>query len=79
VFGKGQKEGMLPLRGPILSSEAGLLLPTELPHVGRLPEPDDFLIYPVDRRAAGNGPEGQRIYSCTGRPKDRISMPAIHR
>lgn len=78
VFGKGQKERIIPLRGPI-AAELGLLLSTDLPHVGRLPEPDDFLIYPVDRRAGGKGPEGQTIWTRHGRPKDRISMPAIHR
>ena len=78
VFGKGQKERVIPLRGPILS-ELGLLLVTELPHVGRLPEPDDYLVYPVDRRADGKGPEGQIVWAFHGRPKDRISMPAIHR
>jgi len=78
VFGKGQKERVIPLRGPILA-ELGLLMVTELPHVGRLPEPDDHLVYPVDRRADGKGPEGQIVWSFHGRPKDRISMPAIHR
>lgn len=78
VFGKGRKERIIPLRGPILA-ELGLLLSAELPFVGRLAEPDDFLIYPVDRRADGKGSEGQIVWSHTGRPKDRISMPAIHR
>jgi len=78
VFGKGQKERVFPLRGPILA-ELRLYLSVDLPHVGRLPEPDDFLIYPVDRRAMGKGPEGQMVYDFFGRPKDRISMPAIHR
>ena len=78
VFGKGQKERVIPLRGPIVG-ELGLLPVTELPYVGRLPEPDDFLVYPVDRRAEGKGPEGQIVWAFHGRPKDRISMPAIHR
>lgn len=78
VFGKGQKEAVLPLRGPIVA-ELGLLLAADLPHVGRAPEQDDFLIYPIDRRADGKGAEGQMTWSARGRPKDRISMPAIHR
>lgn len=78
VFGKGQKERLMPLRGPILA-EIDLYRSIDLPGVGRPPEPDDYLIYPIDRRAAGKGSEGQMVYVFHGRPKDRISMPAIHR
>ena len=51
----------------------------DLPHVGRPPEPDDFLVYPSDRRATGYGHDGQHMFAYYGRPKDRISMRAIHR
>ena len=78
VFGKGQKERRLPLRGPVLA-EHGLLLSADLPHVGRPPEPDDYLLYPVDRRAIGKGPEGEMRYRRTGRPKDHPSPQAVHR
>jgi integrase len=78
IYGKGRKERVIPLRGPAVA-ELRLLLVTELPHVGRPPEPDDYLLYPVDRRAHGKGPEGQMIYVHVGRPKDRLSMPALHR
>jgi hypothetical protein len=40
VFGKGQKERLMPLRGPILE-ELHLLLSFDLPHVPRPPEGDD--------------------------------------
>ncbi len=41
VYGKGRKERILPLRGPVLA-ELRLFLSTDLPHVRRPPEPDDF-------------------------------------
>lgn len=78
VFGKGQKEAVLPLRGPILA-ELGLLLVADLPYVGRPPEPDDYLVYPVDRRASGYGPEGQHTFAFSGRPKDRIALNTLHK
>jgi integrase len=78
VFGKGQKERLLPLRGPILA-ELRLLLLSDLPHVGRLPEADDYLLYPLDRRALGKGSEGQLRYAMRARPKDRPSPQAVHR
>ena len=46
VHGKGQKERLLPLRGPILI-ELRSLLSTELPHLRRRPEGDDYLLYPI--------------------------------
>jgi integrase/recombinase XerC len=48
VRGKGRKERVLPLRGPVLA-ELRLFLSTDLPHVGRPPEPDDYLLYPTKR------------------------------
>src|SRR5438445_8326972 len=45
VYGKGRKERVLPLRGPVLA-ELRLFLSTDLPHVRRPPEPDDFSALP---------------------------------
>lgn len=78
ILGKGRKERIIPLRGPA-AAELRLLLVTDLPAVGRTPEPDDFLIYPVKRRAAGRGSEGQAVWVRVGCPKQKISMPALHR
>lgn len=78
VFGKGQKERELPL-GDAMLVELRLYLTADLPQLGRPPEPDDYLLYPVDRRAAGWGPEGQMTYRRIPRPKDRPSPQAIHR
>jgi integrase len=63
----------------LVLTELRLYLSADLPAVGRPPEPDDYLIYPIDRRAVGRGQEGQVIWERIGRPKDSISMPAIHR
>jgi hypothetical protein len=57
VFGKGRKERLLPLRGPILA-ELRLLLATDLPHLGRLPEGDDYLLYPIRVFASGKHAPG---------------------
>jgi len=38
VYGKGQKERVLPLRGPVVA-ELHLFLSTDLPYIGRPPEP----------------------------------------
>jgi integrase/recombinase XerD len=78
VFGKGQKERVLPLRGPILD-ELRLCLTVELPHMDRPPQGDDYLLYPVDRRAGGKGPEGQIAWVYHARPKDRPSPQRAHR
>jgi site-specific recombinase XerD len=48
VFGKGQKSRVIPLRGRIvLEIERYLIEP--LPLLGRVPEPDDFILYPEKR------------------------------
>jgi integrase/recombinase XerC len=78
VRGKGQKERILPLRGPILA-ELRLLLSTDLPHVGRPPEGDDFLLYPVKKLADGKGSEGQIVWGFHAYPKKRPSPQAVHR
>ncbi len=79
VFGKGKKERLLPLHGPILV-ELKRALEVDLPHVGRPPQADDYLLYPVDRRADGKTPDGRGIaWSHTGRPKDKPSPQSVHR
>lgn len=80
VRGKGQKERLLPLRGPILA-ELRLFLSTDLPNVSpaRPPQGDDYLLYPIRRYAAGKGSEGQMVYRFVGFPKDRPSPQAVHR
>jgi integrase/recombinase XerC len=77
VFGKGQKERILPLP-PLMLAELKLALSADLPHVGRPPEPDDYLVYPTDRRACGKGSEGQIQWRLSGRPKDRASGKVVH-
>jgi integrase/recombinase XerD len=78
VYGKGRKERLLPLRGPILA-ELRLLLSTDLPHVGRPPQGDDYLLYPVKTLAAGKGTEGQLLRRPVASPKTRPSPQAVHR
>ena len=50
VYGKGRKERVLPLRGPVLA-ELQLFLSSDLPHVGRPPEADDYLLLSRRRRS----------------------------
>jgi integrase len=83
VFGKGQKERRLPLRGPALA-ECQLMLTVDLPHLGRPPEPDDYLRddaavavlaavpAPLDFRGLGAQPERP-----TGRNVS-IALPRVH-
>jgi integrase/recombinase XerC len=78
VRGKGQKERILPLKGPILI-ELRLFLSSDLPHVGRPPQGDDFLLYPVRTLAAGKGAEGQLRRVMVAEPKKRPSPQAVHR
>lgn len=78
VFGKGQKERVLPLRGPILT-ELRLFLSADLPHVGRPPQGDDYLLYPVRWLATGKGSEGQALRERQGEPKKHPSAQAVHR
>jgi integrase len=78
VLGKGQKERVLPLRGPILA-ELRLALASDLPHVGRPPQGDDYLLYPIRRYADGKGIEGQLRVAYCAFPKDRPSPQAVHR
>ncbi len=70
VFGKGQKSRVLPLRGRIvLELEAYMLSALEL--VDRVPELDDFLLYPEKRSGGG------RLIAAY--PKRRHSATAMHR
>jgi integrase len=78
VFGKGRKERRLPLRGPILD-ELRLYLSADLPHLGRPPEPDDYLIYPVRKLTAGKGSEGQPAFRYVADPKKRPGSTLMHR
>jgi integrase/recombinase XerC len=78
VYGKGQKERLLPLRGPILT-ELRLYLATDLPRLGRVPEGDDYLLYPSDKRAGGKGRELEIRWVWRPRPKDPMSSPSVHR
>jgi integrase len=78
VRGKGQKERLLPLRGPILA-ELRLLLSTDLPHLARPPQGDDYLLFPIRRYADGKGSEGQLVTRHRSFPKDRPSAQAVHR
>ena len=55
------------------------MLTVDLPHLGRPPEPDDYLLYPVRRLANGKGIEGQMTYIRRAEPKKRPSPPAVHR
>jgi integrase/recombinase XerC len=78
VKGKGQKQRLLPLRGPVLA-ELRLFLSADLPHVGRPPEPEDYLMYPVRKLLAGWGIEGQRVFRMVGEPKKAPSPQSVHR
>jgi integrase len=79
VYGKGQKERLIPLHGPILA-ELRFLLAADLPHVGRPPEGDDYLLYPVKSTLfGGKGEEGQLIRKSHAFPKKKPSPQAIHR
>jgi integrase len=78
VYGKGRKERLLPVRGPVLA-ELRLLLVTDLPHLGRAPEGDDYLLYPIRHLAAGKGPEGQILRKARACPKDKPSPQSVHR
>jgi site-specific recombinase XerD len=78
VFGKGQKERVLPLRGQIVD-EIAFYLNDEAPFVGRTPEPDDFLLYPTKKLYAGRGPEGEQKREVRGYPKTQPSVQYAHR
>lgn len=78
VRGKGQKERLMPLRGPILA-ELRLLLISDLPHLSRTPEGDDYLLYPVRKFADGKGSEGQIVWAYRAYPKDPPSAQSVHR
>jgi site-specific recombinase XerD len=69
VFGKGQKERVLPLRGRvILALEEHLLTP--LRGLDRIPEPDDYLLYPERRN---------KHAVSWAKPKQRMNGQTAHR
>jgi site-specific recombinase XerD len=78
VMGKGRKERQLPLLG-LLLDELGLYLQADLPLLGRPPQPDDYLLYPVRHVADGKGPEGQMLWRHIPEPKRRPSAQSVHR
>jgi site-specific recombinase XerD len=78
VFGKGQKERTMPLRGRI-KTELDLFMSVELPHVGRLPEGDDYLLYPIKTLAAGKTSRNTLIQEYVAYPKKRPSNQSVHR
>lgn len=78
VYGKGRKQRLLPLRGPILA-ELGLLFLADLPHVGRTPQADDYLLYPIRRLASGKGPDNEITVVYRAEPKKQPSAQSIHR
>lgn len=78
VFGKGQKERLIPIKGPALD-ELRLVLLADLPHLTRPPQGDDYLLFPVDRRANGKGSEGQILWAHHARPKDKPSPNSVER
>jgi integrase len=78
VFGKGRKERLIPLRGPILA-ELRLLLTLDLPYLDRPPEGDDYLLYPIRTLTAGKGSEGQLLRTRVADAKARPSPQAVHR
>ncbi len=70
VFGKGQKERLIPLRGRIVTA-LQVYLADELDFVGRTPEADDFLLYPEKRTP------DRRVYWAD--PKKRCAPNTVHR
>ena len=70
MFGKGQKERLIPLRGRIVTA-LQVYLADELDFVGRTPEPDDFLLYPEKRTP------DRRVYWAD--PKKRCAPNTVHR
>ena len=44
-----------------------------------MPEPDDYLLYPVKKLYAGRGVEGEQRRELRGDPKKRPSPQAVHR
>jgi integrase len=70
VFGKGQKSRVIPLRGRIVL-EIERYMMEALPFLDRVPEADDYHLYPEKRT------QGGRILAAY--PKKRMSGPTIHR
>ena len=69
VFGKGQKERVLPLRGRVILAFEEYLM-TPLRGLERAPEPDDYLLY-AERR--------NKHAVSWARPKQRMNGQTAHR
>jgi len=69
VFGKGQKERVLPLRGRVIVALEEHLM-TSLRGLDRQPEPDDYLLYPERRN--------KHVFSWA-KPKQRMNGQTAHR
>lgn len=78
VYGKGRKERVMPLPHPVVT-ELQLYLSVDLPYVGRPPERDDYLLYPISPRAAGKGSEGQLLRQYVAAPKKKPSGQYVWR
>jgi integrase/recombinase XerD len=70
VFGKGQKERTIPLRGRVLAA-VHAYLDADLEGLARHPEPRDFLLYPIKR-----APDGTVIWAD---PRRSMSDTSVHR
>jgi integrase/recombinase XerD len=70
VFGKGQKERVIPLRGRIVMALRSYL-GEPLEFVARRPEPDDYLLYPEKRTP------DRRVYWAE--PKKPCAPNTVHR
>ena len=55
VFGKGQKSRVIPLRGRIVLEIERYMLEA-LPFLDRVPEADDYLLYPREANRGGQNP-----------------------
>ena len=68
----------MALRGAVLDALA-FYLQADLPHVARLPESDDWLLYPTKKLFAGRRPVVQQLRDVRGYPKQQASLQYVHR
>ena len=78
VFGKGQKERVLPM-SEALSAEVEAMFAIHPPLVCRLPEGDDYLLYPAKHLANGRDAGGRLLQRVDPQPKRPMSQQVIHR